>query len=247
MKWYYAEGSRQAGPIDDSQFRAFVASGKINAETLVWHDGMPNWTLYGRVKEQQTKRSSLKLAQEAATRIIPRPAMSAQALSLAPTSPTTGVTPTPSLAAGIARPEFMSYGGFWLRLVAKVLDSIILGILSSGFGFASGIVAAATLKTENPAIILGSQIAFLVVSTIVLLGYTPFFHGKFGATPGKMAVKLRVVRPDGKAISCGMAFGRFLAELLSSMLLCIGYLMAAFDSEKRALHDRLAGTRVIRI
>ena len=43
MNWYYAAGGQQQGPVDDAQLDALVSSGQINAETLVWHDGMPNW------------------------------------------------------------------------------------------------------------------------------------------------------------------------------------------------------------
>jgi uncharacterized RDD family membrane protein YckC len=85
------------------------------------------------------------------------------------------------------------------------------------------------------------------LSMLINAAYITFFLGKFGATPGKMALRLRVVSPSGGSISYGRAFCRFLAEFLSSILLCIGYIMAAFDEEKRALHDRICDTRVIRL
>ena len=74
-----------------------------------------------------------------------------------------------------------------------------------------------------------------------------FFLGKFGATPGKMACKLKVVRPDGERISYARALGRHFAEMLSGIILYIGYIMAAFDEEKRTLHDRICDTRVIKV
>jgi len=43
MNWYYAAGGQQQGPVDDNQLDALVSSGQVNAETLVWHEGMPNW------------------------------------------------------------------------------------------------------------------------------------------------------------------------------------------------------------
>jgi uncharacterized RDD family membrane protein YckC len=60
-----------------------------------------------------------------------------------------------------------------------------------------------------------------------------------------MACGLRVVRPDGESLTFMRAFGRHFAEMLSGLILMIGYLMAAFDSEKRALHDRISDTRVV--
>jgi uncharacterized RDD family membrane protein YckC len=61
-----------------------------------------------------------------------------------------------------------------------------------------------------------------------------------------MACGLRVVRPDGEKISYARACGRTFAEVVSSLILMIGYLMVIFDDEKRALHDRICDTRVVK-
>lgn len=76
--------------------------------------------------------------------------------------------------------------------------------------------------------------------------YTIFFNGRYGATPGKMACKLRVVTADGQPIGYGRATGRFFAEILSGIICNIGYIIAAFDDQKRSLHDHICSTRVIR-
>jgi uncharacterized RDD family membrane protein YckC len=72
------------------------------------------------------------------------------------------------------------------------------------------------------------------------------FHGALGATPGKMLFGMRVVRADGEALSVPRALGRYLAEMLSAAALGAGYLITPFHPERRALHDLVAGTRVIR-
>jgi uncharacterized RDD family membrane protein YckC len=61
-----------------------------------------------------------------------------------------------------------------------------------------------------------------------------------------MALNLKVVRPDGSPLSLGRAFARYFAKVLSGLILGIGFIMAGFDSQKRALHDRLCDTRVIK-
>jgi uncharacterized RDD family membrane protein YckC len=61
-----------------------------------------------------------------------------------------------------------------------------------------------------------------------------------------MACGLKVVTEDGQRLSYMRAFGRYFAEIISGMILYIGYIMAAFDYEKRALHDRICTTRVIK-
>jgi uncharacterized RDD family membrane protein YckC len=66
------------------------------------------------------------------------------------------------------------------------------------------------------------------------------------ATVGKKILGLKVTDEVGNRISFGRASGRYFAKILSSMLLFIGYIMAAFTDRKRALHDMLAGTVVRR-
>jgi len=75
--------------------------------------------------------------------------------------------------------------------------------------------------------------------------YMAFMHSRYGATLGKMAVGIRVITLDGRNPSFWRAFGRVFAEYLSSLCLYIGYIMAGFDEEKRALHDHICGTRVV--
>ena len=61
-----------------------------------------------------------------------------------------------------------------------------------------------------------------------------------------MALGLKVVRPDGSRVGYGRAVARYFAAMLGGMILGIGYLLVAFDSEKRALHDMICDTRVIK-
>jgi uncharacterized RDD family membrane protein YckC len=76
--------------------------------------------------------------------------------------------------------------------------------------------------------------------------YTSWFLGKYAATPGKMAFKLKVVSSDGSRISYLRGLGRHFAKWISWMIMGIGFLMAAFDDEKRTLHDRICDTRVVK-
>jgi len=141
------------------------------------------------------------------------------------------------LREGVTVAGEMVYAGFWIRFGAKFIDGIILGIAGFTLGFFGGLIlrhAVAVAVIEN------------VLSFALSIAYATYFMGRYGATPGKMACGLKVVRSDGEKISYGRACGRFFAELVSSITLTIGYIMAAFDEEKRALHDRICDTRVIR-
>jgi uncharacterized RDD family membrane protein YckC len=76
--------------------------------------------------------------------------------------------------------------------------------------------------------------------------YSWFFLKRYAATPGKMALGIKIVRSDGSPLSTGRILGRYFSEMLSTMILMIGYIMAGFDDERRALHDRICDTRVIK-
>jgi uncharacterized RDD family membrane protein YckC len=141
------------------------------------------------------------------------------------------------LREGVAVTGEMVYAGFWIRVGAKIIDGIVLSVV----GFALGI--AASLITTN---LVARSVVQNIFSLILSIGYTTYFLGAYSATPGKMACGLKVVRPDGEKISYARACGRFFAELVSSLILGIGYLMVIFDQEKRALHDRICDTRVVK-
>lgn len=145
------------------------------------------------------------------------------------------------LKEGVKTDDFV-YGGFWLRFVAKFIDGIIGGIAGYILGVAAGLLLM-SLTVEDPlTLVIINQLIGLAFG----ISYVTWFVGKFGATPGKMALGLKIVKPDGSGLSYLQAFGRYWAELLSGIILAIGYLMAAFDEEKRGLHDRICETRVIR-
>jgi uncharacterized RDD family membrane protein YckC len=92
---------------------------------------------------------------------------------------------------------------------------------------------------------VGFRLYQYAVSYGLPAAYETFFIGTYGATLGKMLMKVKVIMPDGGRVSYARALGRHFAKLLSGIILYIGYLMAFWDDEKRALHDRICSTRVI--
>jgi len=82
---------------------------------------------------------------------------------------------------------------------------------------------------------------------LIGFGYPIFFLGKWGQTLGKMALGIKVVTPTGEPITYGRAAGRVASEIITGFTFGIGYLMMLWDDEKRTLHDRIAGTRVVNV
>lgn len=105
--------------------------------------------------------------------------------------------------------------------------------------------ASGALRGGNTSTFFMMQAIIQVCAMGVGISYEVFFLRKYDATPGKMAVGLKILRPDGAKLSIGRIIGRYFATIVSALPLLIGYIMAAFDDEHRALHDRIADTRVI--
>lgn len=153
------------------------------------------------------------------------------------------------LKEGVQPAAHLVYAGFWVRFLAVFIDGVMWQIISYAAGLAMG--TSAWRRPTGAAWPDGAFDSATCLFTGVLLAlqvaYEVFFIGKYGATLGKMALKLKVVRPDGGGVSYPRALGRHFAKYLSAIILLIGYIMAAFDEEKRALHDRICDTRVIRV
>lgn len=149
-----------------------------------------------------------------------------------------------------------TYRGFWIRFLAKLLDSLILDVviwivlLAAAGSWYLRTVRGMSAAAGDPMLLLQRELTLVAVfgaaGLLLVLGYSTWMNGRWGATVGKMAIGAVIVNTDGTPISYGKAFARACAELLSALILDIGYIIAAFDGQKRALHDHICGTLVIR-
>jgi uncharacterized RDD family membrane protein YckC len=144
----------------------------------------------------------------------------------------------------------MIYGGFWLRLVAYVIDQIIVSVcafvVSFIFGFAAGTVLRIGGQSGETIIAVGQIIGFIIGLLINWLYYAVLESSARQATFGKQALGLIVTDTDGYRISFGRASGRYFAKILSGLILGIGFLMIGFTQRKQGLHDQIANTLVTR-
>ena len=146
------------------------------------------------------------------------------------------------LREGVAPVSTFAYAGFWIRFVAAIIDAVILYVA----GMVVELPLAGLLKSPRPeTMLMGAGFAYLIGLALGAT-YEGVFVSRFAATPGKMALNLKVVRPDGSPVSLARACGRYFAKILSLFILCIGYIMIGFDSQKRGLHDMLCDTRVVK-
>lgn len=126
------------------------------------------------------------------------------------------------------------YAGFWIRVVAALVDGLVVGIIYLLFA----LVALRELDL----------VAIELVFYVVTYSYSIFMHKAYGQTLGKMALRIRVIRHDGRELDWGTVILRELpGKILSGLTLYVGYMLAGFTREKKGLHDMIAGTRVIKI
>jgi uncharacterized RDD family membrane protein YckC len=228
MKWYYAEAGQQKGPVDDTSLDQLVTQGVVRDETLVWSEGMSGWQPHASVR---------------GTRAAEPP----------PFAPTAAAYAAPAPVVPAAR----HYGGFWIRFVARFIDGLILGVISTiirvPFAVIFGVGSSfAGLRTGNPDDVIAALPGIMgffglsfFISIALGLAYEVYFLSTRGATPGKMVFGLKVIRADGGPITPALAAGRYFAVWLSYLTLLIGFIIAGFDSQKRALEDHICETRVI--
>ncbi|GEM_PF-251996 len=133
------------------------------------------------------------------------------------------------------------FAGFWIRVAASLIDGVILGLAQFVIGLVLGFAGG---DADGLAMFAITSLCSMVIS----ITYYVFFTGYNGQTPGKMALRLQVIRTDGTPVGYGKAFLREIpCKFISGILLGIGYLMVAFDQQKQGLHDRMAGTYVIKL
>ncbi len=141
-------------------------------------------------------------------------------------------------------------GGLGKRFAAVFVDGIILSIVSMPlsflFGFSLGFYAAASGSEPSPVMVALTEASSSVASLIVAFFYYGWFYRNKGASPGKMMMKLRV---SDSATGTNISYLRAglretVGKILSAILLGVGYLIAAFRQDKRALHDLMFKTQV---
>lgn len=120
---------------------------------------------------------------------------------------------------------YMEYAGFWRRFWAYLIDCLIVGVAN--------------------AIFISAKMPYAVLF-IGWLYYALMESSNTQATVGKMALGLYVTDLNGNKIGFGRATGRYFGKIVSSIILCIGFMMAGWTAKKQALHDMMAGTLVLK-
>ncbi|NJK91948.1 MAG: RDD family protein [Blastochloris sp.] len=253
MSWYYASGQQQYGPFTEEEWQQKLAQGLIQSDTLVWQDGMTDWKPFSSLSNANAGSPPPDSILCLCGQYVPK-ATTVQ-IGEQWVCPSCKDTAIQRLKEGVSNGSQLRYAGFWIRFAAKFIDSIILGVVNIFIQFIfiilPGMLGMATTSISDSSNLNPLGIVLLIISFVLQISssiaYHVYFVGKKAATPGKMLCRLKIIRPDSQPLTYGRATGRFFAEIVSGITCYIGYIMAAFDEEKRSLHDRIADTRVIQI
>jgi uncharacterized RDD family membrane protein YckC len=135
------------------------------------------------------------------------------------------------------------YGGFWIRVAANVLDLLIIGAVNRAM-VATG--SGAWVGITNTAVGKGPANYDITAPLLVIVAVIGFWI-VWGATPGKMLLRLRIVDADnGQRAKAWQCVGRYFMALLALAPVGIGYLWIAIDPRKQGWHDKIASTAVVR-
>lgn len=141
------------------------------------------------------------------------------------------------------------YAGFWLRAVAAMIDGFLCQIatmmVAFPLGFTMGVTAAPVLPVPDIEF-AATGIGFGVGLMMQWLWFTVAESSVWQASIGKKILGLTVTDLEGNRIDFGRANGRYWSKMLSGLFFGLGFFMVAFTDKKQGLHDKLAGTLVLR-
>ena len=208
------------GPASLDELKSWIRDGRVADKTKVWRSDLAMWSPADRYTELHEALARLNAA-------------------------------TSIAADRAARPT-----GFWARLGAYMIDHVLLTLLFAAVWIPianerhwpmpelpKDSSAAATQQFRDQFNVWLDRA--LPVFYPIFLIYDVLLNGRFGATIGKMAIGAKITMADGSPIGYGRALLRWCAARLSDISLFTGYLLIVVRADKRALHDLLAGTKVI--
>ena len=146
----------------------------------------------------------------------------------------------------------VKYAGFWIRLVAFIIDWIVIAIIGAILG---GIFWMFTFPFWIWGWVAdGGEMMQPFWFTnfpmwAITAAYFICFWARKGETPGMMALKIRMVHADGTNFKWdwGQALLRFLGYILCWITLGLLFLWVAFDGRKQGIHDKIADTYVVKL
>lgn len=217
-KWYVRANGETLGPCDGNRVKEMIEQAQLSADSPVARVGATQWI-------------TVRDVPVFAALLAPR------AIGAAP-----GQLPAKGAGDGVR------YAGFWIRLLAYFIDAIIINIVVAIISFAAGAligVAGNSLHDSEKVATIAGGVGAIIGLICVFVYYVVFCSGRWQATPGKRMLGIHLITVGGEKVGGWLALGRYLAYIISSLPLGIGFFMIGWNEEKKGLHDMICKTRVI--
>ncbi len=141
----------------------------------------------------------------------------------------------------------IDYAGFWWRVLAYLIDGVIMSAIFFPLGIGVGLGLASSGADESSPLLPVVNLGLNGVQILTAWLYHAFLESSsWQGTIGKKVCGLRVTDLDGNQISFAKATGRYFGMILSGMICFVGFIMVAFTEKKQGLHDLMAGTLVLK-
>jgi len=130
---------------------------------------------------------------------------------------------------------YHEYAGFWIRVVASIIDTICIVLITIPF-------VMPFINSEQMPVFL-AILANYILPVAFIIGFWKYK----AATPGKLLLGLKIVSlKDDEEMTTAQMIIRYIGYIPSALIFLLGYIWVAFDGKKQGLHDKLAGTTVIK-
>jgi len=267
-QWYYVNiDNQRQGPVPADILLEKLKRGELNRQTLVWCEGMGEWQPISQVQLHAGSEPDGQAGDAPAAGCNPDhadghgPAVQGSAVrSDEAASPYVApASPVSELDVAVVEGGEIVHAGFWKRVAANVIDSFVIGIVTTvimlimfpvlGIGLVGMRGALERFADNSEALDVGFALIHLLqylVSFVLTATYYIWLHASSRkATLGKMAVGIKVVRMSGERISVARSIGRYFAFVLNFITMGIGFIMAGLTQRKQALHDMICDTLVV--
>lgn len=143
----------------------------------------------------------------------------------------------------MANDSELQYVGFWARLGASLIDSVLILVVT--YPLLVAVYGLGYYSSRSRSLVAGPL--DVLISWVLPAAAAIAFWIYRSATPGKMAISARVVDADtGAPLSLGQSLIRYVGYFVSTIPFGLGLLWITFDSRKQGWHDKLAGSVVVR-
>ncbi|MDP7397493.1 MAG: RDD family protein [Lentisphaeria bacterium] len=241
MQWYYIADGRAHGPVSSSRLLALADGAIVRPGTRIWRQGMAGWQPFKTSETVQVPPRTCSRCHGS------RPDNEMLTYCDQPICGQCKSAFLQCIRDGVSLAEPPIYAGFTIRALAWFVDAVTilafttpLLVLLESLAPDSGDLATVILSW------LVTALAGGILTAVIQMLYETWFIGRHGATPGKMACGLKIVRPDGSLLTFRRAFARYWGKVLTGMTMGAGFLLLTIDRQCRSLHDFICDTRVVR-